>query len=1657
MSFVSGTTGSEAAKKFLEVLQADFRQLGQETKKKYPQIKESCEEAIAKLKSAIANPQTPVYYVVNQILYPLVQGCESKDVKIIKFCLGMMQRLITQQVVDHKGARYITDTLWILMENGTEEVKVLQTVTLLLTTNTVVHGETLAKTLVLCFRLHFTKNSTTINTAGATVRQLVSLVFERVVVEETETAAGEPEKREINLEELKLATGIAPKGLKPCAADAFLLFQDLVQLVNADQPYWLLGMTEMTRTFGLELLETVLSSFTSVFKNEEFFFLLKERVCALVIKLFSPNIKYRTTVQSTNQPTAPHEKPYFPISMRLLRVVSILIQKYHSQLVTECEIFLSLIVKFLDPDKPSWQRSLALEVLHKMTVQPDLLVSFCKCYDLRNHATNIFQDIINSLGAYVQSLFVSSQIMHTSMTTNPPPQTQVHSPTLIGGLPVGPGVSPQPGFLFRGIWLPLTASFPTGQYKSTYLEMLEKMEPPSIPDGYGISVAYACLLDIVRSISLAIQGPSQLGETNPRPYKEVTTEEDHELHCQLINSSWCGILAALSPLIDAATDESVTENVLKSMQMYAALCGTLELHAPRDAFITALCRASLPPHYALSVLNMGYHGTPLNCRLDGQDFGSGGQYMGTCADGEFRHQVVAVGTPLPTSSLPVGVQQGPVMLTAKNLQCMRALLHLAHCHGSLLGSSWHIVLATLQHLVWILGLKPSTGGSLQAVPKQTTDTNSVITTAVMADLPMLSQMLSQLFESSQYLDDVALHHLIDALCKLSHEAMELAYSNREPSLFAVAKLLETGVMNLQRIEVLWRPVTNHLLEVCQHPHIRMREWGVEAITYLVRTALQYKYETPLRENQKLQTLLLSPLAELSTVPHGDVRQRQLDCVLQVLNGAGEILSHGWPLVLGIIGAVSDHHGETLIRIAFQCLQLVVTDFLPVMPWRCLPLCVNTAAKFGSQTQELNISLTAVGLMWNISDYFNQNQEKLAQTTDDSTVFPDFPGTLSMPHFDKLWMCLYARLGDLCVDSRPAVRKSGGQTLFSTISAHGNLLNPPTWQAVLWQVLFPLLDRVRSLSGAASNEKVDTSGNILIHHSRNTAQKQWAETQVLTLSGVARVFNTKRQLLQQLGDFDRAWALLLEFIENASLSKSNEVSLAALKSFQEIIYNRPTDTSDEGNVEIWNVAWRVWLNIGCECAITAQQTDEKKSEDIYYPSQAFLTALVQIFPALFQHIRPRFTENDLAQLCKVLMNAVVVPIHADVTPYILSTMSDSPLTPLHDGILDCMELLQKEALTPMSPLRPMLPAVFKQLLKFTQFSCTSPAPDTTVEKDKSRNSNQSSNELVSLNYIPFGEKSLSVVVKLYKQTATEEAVIQSAILHEIIKALHLPLSLKYKCPAASTWKLAISSLMGVLHTGLPVIRANGKTYVHMWKDLADTLDQFLFPKSVCTIEDRGLEEIVLDEAIDCQVIELLRDEVLSYSNEIPQEFILNVVVLLNKGSIHSATSTNLVSGCDSEFKLREEFAKTCFDTLLQFSLLDETGSANANNNNTAVEGGVAGRLAITALLHRFQEVLKKYNDDERQSGKCPLPRYRLSEISFVLKAVATLIISMKKASSTKVGKTAWEQLIELYPYLVDCTTTTSPEVSRSLREALLQYSDLLHVPQITANGVTTSHC
>jgi len=53
-----------------------------------------------------------------------------------------------------------------------------------------------------------------------------------------------------------------------------------------------------------------------------------------------------------------------------------------------------------------------------------------------------------------------------------------------------------------------------------------------------------------------------------------------------------------------STDETSTENLLKSLQTFASVSGRVGLSVPRDAFISCLCKASLPPHYSLNVFNV---------------------------------------------------------------------------------------------------------------------------------------------------------------------------------------------------------------------------------------------------------------------------------------------------------------------------------------------------------------------------------------------------------------------------------------------------------------------------------------------------------------------------------------------------------------------------------------------------------------------------------------------------------------------------------------------------------------------------------------------------------------------------------------------------------------------------------------------------------------------------------------------------------------------------------------------------------------------------------------------------------------------------------------------------------------------------------------------
>ena len=130
------------------------------------------------------------------------------------------------------------------------------------------------------------------------------------------------------------------------------------------------------------------------------------------------------------------------------------------------------------------------------------------------------------------------------------------------------------------------------------------------------------------------------------------------------------------------------------------------------------------------------------------------------------------------------------------------------------------------------------------------------------------------------------------------------------------------------------------------------------------------------ESQIIREKILHPLHELSAIHFNDVRQKQIECTLSIMRLMGQNLNSSWPVLLNIIGAVQREHSESLIRASFQCMQFVVTDFLSMIKASFFSLVINVVSKFGSQEQDLNISLTAIVLLWNISDFMFQNSESL---------------------------------------------------------------------------------------------------------------------------------------------------------------------------------------------------------------------------------------------------------------------------------------------------------------------------------------------------------------------------------------------------------------------------------------------------------------------------------------------------------------------------------------------------------------------------------------------------------------------------------------------------------------------------------------------------------
>ncbi|KAM0789810.1 hypothetical protein ACM66B_006661 [Microbotryomycetes sp. NB124-2] len=868
------------------LLQADYQSLSKEAgrrdgnvrdaaDKAYQLLKTSEEHTLAQIRAEPPPDQQPLYQ-------PIFLAAQTRNVKVIALAVSALQRLIAIGAVPKNLVKQILDTLEHVTPQGVEiQLKVLQTLVSLLTTRTqastragailaeaLVQGDDLSQALELTHQLSTSRTPVVASTASATLRQMFMFVFERVAEEDTAVQSAETSGDEVRIKtlpppllDLDIPPGDAGSSdaynlpdapikqtqprkvsLRPAARDAYLLLEDLCLLIAATadggkegEPSFL-KWGRLSRTFGLELVESIVSGFGTVVRSHaELLLVLRAHLCPLLIRFLSSTPGNSSTFS-------------FPLTVRLTRVAFLLLKQFSDLLTLESETFLTMFIRIIGPGEkgegegghpsgtggssPVWMRVLALEIFRGLCGDFLLLIKFYQRYDSVKAQTgtgsSVFSDLMTAFNRLAterpSALGTGAAVIYGSSMA--PIISQSHAGSSVGGSATTPSAGGGGGMLDSametGAWLagaagsvvgssvgavagvqPAGLNSTSSSLKLQCIDQLDKADAPPIPDTYIFLLALQCLSSLTEgfaSFALSTYTTLMQSRTKPQPTTNhgpsqalpavdwASIKEDSAEHSgsllvckQMAEVSWPALLASFSFFIATNLDDDLFADVVSSLQNFTSVCGVLGLRTPREAFLTSLCKFAMPPavvsHLASSTnVASAQSGAPE----------SAATALKTATSSVISAGAESLG--LTSAALPVG-------LSTRNLVCLRALISVASYLAGNLDSLWLTVFETVQNADFVLRASATRGKkrAIAGAPTPSTPTKaSTSSTATVsassantsklpivpteADEQGVQASIAKLFEVSRTLDDDAFHWFVVSLCRLSGEMIGLAMS-----------------------------------------------------------------------------------------------------------------------------------------------------------------------------------------------------------------------------------------------------------------------------------------------------------------------------------------------------------------------------------------------------------------------------------------------------------------------------------------------------------------------------------------------------------------------------------------------------------------------------------------------------------------------------------------------------------------------------------------------------------------------------------------------------------------------------------------------------------------------------------------------------------------
>lgn len=798
----------------MSLLLAELAALSSEAKRKSPEVKAASDQVLAKLKAdqdavLSAKSKSPDD---DLLLKPILLACNTKTTppKVVSIAVGLLQRLIGLRAVpeNERHLSTIVDLLTNVVASRSDvdiHLKVLQVVSSLLSTFSSIHNALLSRTLQLCFRLQESRIGVVSSTAAATLRQSVMTVFDKVKAEDAVLdgiqAGGEDAAAAAPL--AAMTVQVPEKGpvtLFPCSRDAYMTIDDLNKLANGSEAPFL-RLESLPRTFVLELIESILTNHAHLFRADshpELLLCLRESTCPLLIRALS-------------------EEAVFPTTLRLMRLLFVLLRQFSRELVVEVEILLSILLRFVTPSKversssqrrisnpflshtsssastavPHWQRVLAMEAMRSLCSDGELLRNLWKWFDGSPNSAKVFTNLVDAIhllaieDTNAIGKAEASDQMSGDQSSNSSRQSQDRARTGLYGAAAGVATamlsSASSATTEAGAGLSQT-SMPGIQL----IDQLDKSDAPHSPPTYLYLLALQSLVHLAQSIASYVL-PSFSRFANARPktaprappaldFGALQGSERVEMEAvrDMVLQAWAPLMTSLTFFLSSKCDEILFSEALVALRNFTNATGVLGLESPRDALIASLARFAVPRQVLIKLATTS--SSMLSSGFTGQG-GEGGDE-----------------------------EKDSSSLSEKNAACLKAVTQIAYYLSGSLGTHWRDVLETLCDAEFVLrrgGRKrraSTKDGSVNAAsassyePKASMSSISALSTIppsffstasrdpvskrpmamTQIDTDTLLDDVARVFENTQALGAQAFLSFIEALCALDADSTGVA-------------------------------------------------------------------------------------------------------------------------------------------------------------------------------------------------------------------------------------------------------------------------------------------------------------------------------------------------------------------------------------------------------------------------------------------------------------------------------------------------------------------------------------------------------------------------------------------------------------------------------------------------------------------------------------------------------------------------------------------------------------------------------------------------------------------------------------------------------------------------------------------------------------------